>query len=210
MTLPPEHAFAGLKRNGYQAIYCDPPWRFATWNKATAVKSRKNKSTFGSANVHYNTMPTVDICRLPVWELCADDCVLFLWASWPMLNDALRVIDAWGFQYKTCGFDWSKANASQPDMFLEEMRGAMGMGYWTRANTEPCLIATKGKPKRLKADVRMSIIEPRREHSRKPARVHGDIERLISGPYVELFARQSRPGWDVWGNETSKFGEAAA
>ena len=199
--------FDDLPRKHYGVIYADPPWRFATWNKAVAVKVRDSKQTRVSASVHYTTMPTIDICRLPVWELAADNCVLFMWTSWPMLKDALKVIEAWGFEYKTCGFDWAKANASQPDMFKEEMKGAIGMGYWTRANTEPCLIATKGKPKRLNADVRMSIIEPRREHSRKPDRVHGDIERLVTGPYLELFGRQQRKGWTVWGNQSDKFGE---
>lgn len=200
---------SSLPKKKFKVIYADPPWRFATWNKATAVKARDSKSAYLSAAVHYTTMPTIDICRLPVWELCADDCVLFMWISWPMLPEALKVIEAWGFKYKTCGFDWTKANASQPDMFTESMKGAMGMGYWTRANTEPCLIATKGKPKRLKADVIMSIIEPRREHSRKPSRVHSDIQRLVDGPYLELFGRQQRDGWTVWGNQTEKFGEAA-
>lgn len=201
--------FQDLPRNHFGVILADPPWRFATWNKATAVKSRKNNKTFTSSAVHYNTMSTVEICRLPVWELCADNCVLFMWLSWPQLPDALKVIEAWGFQYKTCGFDWTKANATQPDMFQEESKGSMGMGYWTRANTEPCLIATKGKPKRLKADVRMSIIEPRREHSRKPDRVHSDIQRLVAGPYLELFGRQSRVGWTVWGNQADKFKASA-
>ena len=90
-------------------------------------------------------------------------------------------------------------------MFRDDTDALMGMGYWTRANTEPCLLATRGKPKRLNADVRQGIIEPRRQHSRKPDCVHGRIERLVAGPYVELFARQSRPGWDVWGNEVGKF-----
>jgi N6-adenosine-specific RNA methylase IME4 len=81
------------------------------------------------------------------------------------------------------------------------------MGYWTRANTEPCLLATRGRPKRLNADVRQAIIEPRREHSRKPDGIHKRIERLVAGPYLELFARQQRPGWDVWGNEVDKFAQ---
>jgi N6-adenosine-specific RNA methylase IME4 len=85
----------------------------------------------------------------------------------------------------------------------------MGMGYWTRANSEPCLLATRGKPKRLNADVRQGIIEPRREHSRKPDCVPGRIERLVAGPYLELFCRTTRPGWTVWGNQVGKFSEAA-
>jgi N6-adenosine-specific RNA methylase IME4 len=84
----------------------------------------------------------------------------------------------------------------------------MGMGYWTRANTEPCLLATRGKPKRLNADVRQAIIEPGREHSRKPDCVHERIERLVAGPYLELFARQERRGWTVWGNDTRRFNVA--
>ena len=201
--------FAGLPRKHFGAILCDPPWRYATWNKATAVKKRAGKSSYGNASeqTHYNTMATIDICHLPVWELAADDCVLFMWVSWPMLQDALKVIDAWGFTYKTCGFDWMKANATQQDMFREEMKGAMGMGYWTRANTEPCLIATKGKPKRLHADVRMGIIEPRRQHSRKPE-IHARIERLVAGPYLELFGRQQRSNWTTWGDQSTKFGDA--
>jgi N6-adenosine-specific RNA methylase IME4 len=83
------------------------------------------------------------------------------------------------------------------------------MGYWTRANSEPCLLATRGKPKRVNADVRQGIVEPRREHSRKPDCVPGRIERLVDGPYLELFARTQRQGWTVWGNQTDKF-EAAA
>ena len=103
-----------------------------------------------------------------------------------------------------------KADVRQIDMFKDEGDVQMGLGYWTRANTEPCLLATRGKPKRLNADVRQGIIEPRREHSRKPDGIHERIERLVAGPYVELFARQSgRPGWDYWGNETDKFGIAA-
>jgi len=89
------------------------------------------------------------------------------------------------------------------------MRDQMGLGYWTRANSEVCLLATRGKPKRKHADVRQAILEPRREHSRKPDCVYDRIERLVDGPYLELFARQTRPGWDSWGLEVNKFGEMA-
>ncbi len=200
--------FADLPRNHFGAIYADPPWRFATWNKATAVK-RRATGTNVSAAVHYDTMPTDDILTLPVADLAADDCCLFLWISWPMLPDAMRLIDAWGFTYKTCAFDWMKAHTQQIDIFRDGADPLMGMGYWTRANSEPCLLATRGKPKRLQADVRQGIIEPRREHSRKPDCVPSRIERLVDGPYLELFARTQRPGWTVWGNQTDKF-EAAA
>lgn len=196
--------FAGLPRNHFKAIYADPPWRFATWNKATSIK-RRASGTNVSASVHYETMPTDDISTLPVADLAAEDCCLFLWISWPMLPDALRLIEAWGFEYKTCAFDWMKAHARQLEFFRDDTDALMGMGYWTRANTEPCLLATRGKPKRLNADVRQGIIEPRRQHSRKPDCVPSRIERLVDGPYLELFARTSRPGWTVWGNQTEKF-----
>jgi N6-adenosine-specific RNA methylase IME4 len=95
-------------------------------------------------------------------------------------------------------------------MFQDDIETYMGLGYWTRANTEVCLLATRGKPKRLNAGVRQAIIAPRREHSRKPDCVHERIERLVAGPYVELFARQRRQGWDVWGHQVGKFAEVAA
>ena len=192
--------FSNLPRGHFGAIYADPPWRFAAWS---------GKGTARSADQHYDTMTIDDMMTLPVADLAADDCVLFMWISWPLLPDALRLISAWGFTYKTCGFDWMKADDRQTDFLSDSVPVQVGMGYWTRANSEPCLLATRGKPKRINADVRMGIIEPRREHSRKPDCVHGRIERLVAGPYLELFARQQRPGWTVWGNQTDKFGVAA-
>ena len=146
-------------------------------------------------------MSAKEIAALPVAELAAPDCVLFLWTCWPMLADAWLCLKRWGFEYKTCAFAWTKADNRQPDFFQDELPVQVGLGYWTRANSEPCLLATRGKPKRLNADVRQAIIAPRREHSRKPDGIHERIERLVGGPYLELFARQSRPGWTTWGNE---------
>lgn len=142
-------------------------------------------------------------------KIAPADCSLFLWTSWPQLEDALNVIAAWGFIYKTCAFCWTKAHAGQLEMFEQSIPDQMGLGYWTRANSEACLLATKGRPTRLNMDVRQAIIEPRREHSRKPSLVYQRIERLVAGPYLELFARARRIGWDSWGNELGKFGEAA-
>ncbi len=204
-----EWPFGDLKRNHYGAILADPPWRFATWNKQTAVQARGSTSTYKASSAHYSTLSTQEIAALPVSELAAEDACLFMWISWPMLIDAMDLIEAWGFKYKTCGFDWMKAHAGQLDMLRDDTDALMGMGYWTRANTEPCLLATRGKPKRLSAAVRQGIIEPRREHSRKPDCVHGRIEQLVAGPYLELFARAPRKSWDVWGNQTDKFREAA-
>jgi N6-adenosine-specific RNA methylase IME4 len=197
----------GLKRGHYGTILADPPWRFATWDKREAVIRRSGTGTNVSAAAHYNTMDIEEICALSVGELADADCSLFLWMSWPQLKDALNVIAAWGFTYKTCAFCWTKAHAGQLEMFEQAIPDQMGLGYWTRANTEACLLATRGRPKRLNADVRQAIIEPRREHSRKPDGIHERIERLVAGPYLELFARQRRPGWDCWGNEVDKFSQ---
>lgn len=201
--------FDGLQGQKFGAILADPPWRYEVWSGETAVKRRSGRGTTVSNAVHYQTMAADAIADLPIADIAADDCVLFLWVTWPTLLQAIDLISHWGFCYKTCAFNWTKAHAGQIEMFDDAIEGQMGMGYWTRANSEPCLLATRGKPKRLHADVRQAIISPRREHSRKPEGVHKRIERLVAGPYVELFARQSnRPGWSYWGNETEKFNAA--
>lgn len=187
--------FAGLQRGRYGAILADPPWHYDVW----AEGSGRNASS------KYDTMNAENIALMPVGDLAAPDCVLFIWITWPRLSESLEVIKAWGFAYKTCGFAWLKAHGSQVDMFRDEIDAQVGMGYWTRANSEVCLLATRGKPKRLNADVRQGIISPRREHSRKPEGVHERIEHLVAGPYLELFARQQRTGWTAWGNQTDKF-----
>ena len=117
-----------------------------------------------------------------------------MWCVDPMLPEALEVIKAWGFKYKTVGFTWAKQNKNDMGMFT-------GLGYWTRSNPEMCLLATKGKPSRLSKSVRQLIHAPRQEHSRKPDEIYTRIEQLLPGPYVELFARREREGWDSWGNE---------
>ena len=179
----------------FGAIYADPPWHYEVWAEGSAR----------TASSKYNVMTTDDIAQLPVADLAADNCALFMWVTWPKLIDSFRVIDGWGFTYKTCGFCWIKADARQQEMFRDDVDPFVGMGYWTRANSEACLLATRGHPKRKNADVRQGIIEPRREHSRKPDGIPGRIERLVDGPYLELFARTQRQGWTSWGNETDKF-----
>ena len=193
--------FDGLPRNHYRTLLADPPWRFESWS---------DKGEGRSASQHYGVMSLADIAKLPVADVCADDCVLLMWATWPMLPQALDLIAAWGFIYKTCGFDWMKADGRQVDLFAGNISADMKMGYWTRSNSEPCLLATRGKPERKSAAVRMGIIEPARQHSRKPDCVHERIERLVDGPYLELFARQRREGWSSWGNEVDKFKERVA
>lgn len=180
----------------YATLYADVPWHFR-------VRSAKGEGR--SACMHYPIMSLEDIKALPIGAMAADDAALFLWATDPMLPQALEVIQAWQFEFKTIGFVWAKTNAAG-GFFT-------GMGYWTRANTELCLLATRGNPKRQAKDVRRLVIEPRREHSRKPDRIRSDIMRLVGGPYCELFARSRAPGWDVaFSNEPDRFsiGEAAA
>ena len=131
---------------------------------------------------------TFDAIRaLAIGDLAATDSALFLWATDPMLPDALRVIEAWGFTYKTVGFCWVKSNRTSSGYFA-------GMGYWTRANAELCLFATRGSPKRKAKDVRRLVVSPRREHSRKPDEVRSGIERMLDGPYLELCRPSSRAG----------------
>lgn len=181
-----------LPEGKYAAILADPPWLFGTWGLHPSGRSAEKK---------YGCMTVDEICELPIGDLCADDAVLFLWVCWPHLAQSLSVIGAWGFTYKTEAFSWVKVLPDTP------RKPRIGLGYWTRANTDPCLLATRGNPKRLHKDVGQVIAEPIREHSRKPDCVHDRIERLVAGPYLELFGRANRPGWTVWGNEVGKFDE---
>ncbi len=182
----------------YRVIYADPPWTFATY-------SHKGKGR--SPEAYYDCMSLEEICALPVRDWAAKDCVLFLWATDPLLEKAFAVIRAWGFTYKTVGFYWAKLNRSPPPLLFSRRNFFTGLGFWTRANPEPCLLATRGHPKRLRADVAKLVIAPRREHSRKPEEVYERIEALCEGPYLELFARRGRRGWDSWGLDTKAFAE---
>ena len=194
--------FENLPKKYFKAILADPPWHFQAW----AGQRRDGAGRMsGARDPDYETMREPELAALPVSDLAAPDCVLFMWMCWPTLEQSLRLLKTWGFTYKTCAFSWIKANARQIEMFREDVEPRMNLGYWTRANSEACLLATCGSPKRANADVRQAIIEPGREHSRKPDCVHERIERLVAGPYLELFARQSRPGWTTWGNEATKF-----
>jgi N6-adenosine-specific RNA methylase IME4 len=169
----------------YSVIYADPPWSYEVWSGAGKDRAAEN---------HYPTMDLDAIKALPVERLAAEDCALFLWAVMPQLPEAIEVLRAWGFEYKTCAFVWVKTTQ-------DGERPATGMGYWTRSNAEICLLATKGAPMRMAADVHQVVQTPRMEHSRKPDEVAERIERLVPGPYIELFSRRAREGWDAWGNQ---------
>jgi len=173
----------------YSVIYADPPWSFKTYS---------DKGKDRSPEKHYNVMNFKDICNLPVNNIANDNSVLLMWVIDPMLDKAFEVINAWGFKYKTVAFTWAKTNKKSEGFFT-------GLGYWTRGNPEMCLLATKGKPKRLSKSVPRLVVEKRREHSRKPDIMYNYIENLLEGPYIELFARTQRSGWDSWGNQTDKF-----
>ena len=169
----------------YNIIYADPAWSYQ--DKAAAGNR--------GASFKYETQSQEWICNLPVNKIAADDCVLFLWVTMPKLNEVMEVIDSWGFTYKTAAFTWVKRNKIKPTWF-------MGMGGWTRANPEICLLATKGKPKRISASVLSVIDEPIERHSKKPDCVRDKIVELCGDlPRIELFARQTAEGWDSWGNE---------
>lgn len=136
-----------------------------------------------------------DICNLPIEKIAAKDSVLFLWATFPQLPEALAVIKAWGFRYKTVSFVWLKQNRKSLSWFF-------GLGFWTRGNAELCLLATKGKPVRKSKSVHQLIISPIEEHSKKPQEAREKIIELMGDlPRIELFARQKTDGWDVFGDE---------
>lgn len=166
----------------YNIIYADPPWRY--WESGN-----KNQSE------HYKTMTIDDICSLPVKDIVAENSVLFLWVTYPILAEAFRVIESWGFKYSTAAFVWVKKNKTADSPFF-------GCGAWTRANSELCLLATRGSVQRLDATISQIVESPIEEHSKKPNIVRELIERLVGKlPRVELFCRNPADGWDVWGNE---------
>ena len=169
----------------YQVIYADPPWRYA------------DRGCNGACEKHYKTMTIKDLCDLPVNGIAADDCALFMWSTYPMLREAMILMGEWGFKYKTIAFQWLKLNKSGKGFFF-------GLGRWTRGNTEPCLIGTKGNPYKFvqSKSVGQVIQHPLTQHSAKPPIVRDKIIELMGDiPRIELFARESAVGWDRWGNE---------
>lgn len=184
----------------YPVIIADPPWDFTTWSD----KAQK------SAKQHYATMSTPLLCDMPVARVAADDAILLLWATWPNLLEAIQVGQAWGFTYKTLGFIWVKRSSQGKGWH-------QGLGYYTRANSEPCLLFTRGTPKRIHNGVHQLIVSddsvhmlPGFEevltarltaHSAKPDEFYERVEKLLAPPYLELFGRRKRAGWTVLGNE---------
>jgi len=183
----------------YQIIYADPPWKY---------KQGKSMGTNfqGACDVKYPTMSIENICKLKVNNIADEDCILFLWATFPQLKEALQLIKAWGFEYKTIAFNWIKQNKNGSPFF--------GIGYYTKSNGEICLLATKGNPHKFVKDNSISqvIFTEKTKHSEKPEIVRDKIVQLLGDrPRIELFARPNPQntifgtntfdGWDVWGNE---------
>ena len=167
----------------YSIIYADPPWNY------------NDKGCNCAEDLHYKSMKVEEICNLPVNHIVDKNCILFLWATYPKMQEAMKVIEAWGFTYKTIGFQWIKLNKNEIGCYF-------GLGRWTRGNTEPCLIAVKGKPKRISASISQLVFAPITRHSEKPPIVRNKIIELIGDlPRIELFARQQADGWDCWGND---------
>ena len=170
----------------YQIIYADPAWQYD--DKALAGNR--------GAGCKYDVMTLDEIITLPIQNISADDCFLFIWGTWALLPQCLNVINAWGFEYKTLGFLWTKKNKNKGGY-------SIGMGNYVRSNSEYCLLAIKGKPKVLSHKVTQIIDTSIRKHSQKPDIVRDKIIRLCGDiPRIELFARRQVPGWDAWGVES--------
>jgi len=197
--------FKGLIKNGYRTVAMDPPWKYLT---------RSDKGLGRSAERHYHCMTLDDIKALPIQDLLMKDASVLIWITDPLLFQGMEVADGMGLKFATVAYYWAKTTAEGSD------KDAFGMGFWTRANPEQVLACfntddseedtqvvmfKQGHPKRRARNVRRLIVAPVREHSRKPDEFFERTERLLDGPYLELFSREDRKGWTTWGNEVGKF-----
>ena len=174
--------FPKLPPGKYNILYIDPPWRYYEGGY-------KNQSQ------HYHTLTVEELKKMPMDDLAADNCILFLWVTFPILNEVFGLIKWWGFNYSTVGFVWVKSKKDNTGF-------AFGLGNWTRSNVELCLIATKGRIERKDAGISQIIYAPKGRHSKKPDIVRDKIVQLVGDlPRIELFARNKVKGWDSWGNE---------
>lgn len=193
--------FDGMPQKHFGAILADPPWRFKS---NSAARPGRN------AMRHYDCMSLDDVKAMPVAPLAADDCALFMWITGPFLaiGAHLPIMKAWGFKPSGMGFTWVKLTPRATSLFFLSSDLAMGGGFTTRKNAEFLVIGKRGRSVRRDAGVHEVILSPRREHSRKPDETHARIERYCAGPYLELFARESRPNWTTWGNQKALFDKA--
>lgn len=172
----------------YGRILCDPPWRFLNYSAKGEAKNPV---------AQYDCMTLDQLKALPVNHLAAPDCAMFMWAVAPMIPEALELLDAWGFQFKSMAA-WAKQSSTG-------QKWAFGTGYVFRSAAEFIIVGTRGQPRVRSRRVRNLIVAPVREHSRKPDNLHAMAEELYDGPGCELFAREKREGWDCWGDQSSKF-----
>lgn len=183
----------------YNIIYADPAWSYRDYTSREVAERNLNNNSKKSVVMKYDVMKTQDLCDLPIKDICAEDCILFMWVTMPKLNECFDLMKSWGFKYSTCGFTWIKKNKKNTSTNF------WGMGRWTRSNAELCLIGIKGKPQRVSKSIHSVIETPIEEHSKKPDCVRDKIVELCGDiPRIELFARQSAEGWDCWGNEASE------
>lgn len=195
---------APLPQGDFNVVYADPAWAFKTRKRDDAIPARRDP---------YRSMPMKDIIALPVADTGSKNCHLFLWITGPLLaiGAHIPVMKSWNFTPTAMGFTWVKLKASHKADQLRFLPTAeadlfVGMGYTTRKNAEFLVIGRRGSPARSKhRDVREVILAPVREHSRKPDVAYERIERYAPGPYLELFARNQRPGWSSWGNQQDMF-----
>ena len=176
----------------YNIIYADPPWAYR--------QSGSKTNSRGMAKQHYSTMETTEISKLNIQDISNDETILFMWATFPNIDQAIKVISDWGFTYKTAAFVWVKKNKKATDTNF------WGMGAYTRANAEVCLLAisknTKAKQVVKSNAVHQIVESPVEKHSKKPDIVRDKIVELVGDlPRIELFARETAEGWDSWGNE---------
>jgi N6-adenosine-specific RNA methylase IME4 len=200
------HRFAPLPRvvGGFSCLVADVPLQFRSNSPARPGRN---------AMRHYRYLLAEELAMLPVVDIAAPDAWLFFWTTGPCLPQAFSIIAAWGFKYSGSGFVWVKLRRACDTKQLRllpvtEADLHTGLGHTTRKNAESCLLARRGRPQRLAADVREVVLEPVREHSRKPTEAYRRIERFCAGPRIELFARERRPGWISWGDEIDTFDAA--
>ena len=171
----------------YKVILADPPWNYA------------NAGCRGAAENEYKTMSDEEIYNLPIAECADNDCVLLLWATWPKLKEAMMTVSKWGFEYIT-GFPWIKVSSVSNNIFGDiEIKSPYGIGFWVRGCSEPILICRRGRPK-PPPDGFVGLLSPNMFHSRKPDSIYAYAESM-DGPYLELFARRKRDGWDSHGDQ---------
>jgi N6-adenosine-specific RNA methylase IME4 len=174
----------------FRVLYIDPPWAFSSWSKKGEGKSAQN---------HYKCMTMDELKALPIGDLGDDNSIMFMWCTNPLFPEQIKVMEKWGYTYKTIGFTWVKLNKKTPTPFI-------GLGYYSRSNCEYLIIGTKGKVGRPKnKSISSVVMSPIREHSRKPDIIRKYIEAMYDGPYIELFARTKIDGWECWGNQTDLF-----